>query len=174
VCCGLVVVYTRLVGAAPPGRRADATVMGYDAAGRFETLRKGSNELICLADDPRDPAFSVACYHRDLEPFMARGRELTAKGVEGQERESTRWKEIESGTLVMSREPRTLAVVTGDGFDAAAGAITNAYTRWVVYMPFATGESTGISTTPVPGGPWLMFPGKAGAHVMINPLRPAK
>jgi hypothetical protein len=157
--------------AAPAESRADATVRGVDGSGTLQTLRQGTNEIVCLADDPRDPAFSVACYHQDLEPFMTRGRELTAKGVTGQEREDIRWKEIEAGTLKMSREPRTLSVVTGDGFDAASGTIANAYTRWVVYLPFATGESTGISTTPVPGGPWLMFPGKAGAHVMINPLR---
>ena len=74
----------------------------------------------------------------------------------------------------MPREPRSLAVLTGGGFDAATGQIADAYTRWVVYAPFATPESTGLSTTPVPGGPWLMYPGKAGAHIMINPSKPAK
>ena len=42
------------------------------------------------------------------------------------------------------------------------------------YTPYATPEQTGISATPVPGGPWMMYPGKAGAHVMINPPRPPK
>ena len=105
---------------------------------------------------------------------MARGRELAAQGVKGPEREELRWKEIEAGTLKMPREPRTLCVMTGKGFDAATGQIADAYSRWVVYTPYATPESTGISTTPVPGGPWLMYPGKAGAHIMINPARPPK
>ena len=35
---------------------------------------------------------------------MARGRELAAKGVKGKQREETRWKEIESGAMEMSRE----------------------------------------------------------------------
>ena len=48
-----------------------------------------------------------------------------------------------------------------------------AYTRWVIYMPFATPDSTGLSLTPMPGGPWLMYPGKH-AHIMINPPRPPK
>ena len=61
----------------------------------------------------------------------------------------------------MPREPRSLCVVSGTGFDAASGTIAEAYTRWVVYTPFATPESTGLSLTPVPGGPWLMYPGKA-------------
>jgi hypothetical protein len=160
--------------AAPADRRADATVLGYDARGMLITLRKGTNDQICLADDPRDKSFSVACYHKDLEPFMARGRDLAAQGLKGMPREDVRWKEIESGKLAMPREPRTLAVLTGTSFDAATGQVTDAYTRWVVYTPFATPDSTGLSTTPVPGGPWLMYPGKAGAHIMINPSKPAK
>jgi hypothetical protein len=138
------------------------------------TLRQGSNDLVCLADDPRDKAFSVACYHKDLEPFMARGRELVAQGITGQQREELRWKEIETGKLAMPREPRSLYVLTGTGFEAASGQVTDAYTRWVVYAPFATPESTGLSTMPVPGGPWLMFPGKPSAHIMINPPKPER
>ena len=160
--------------AAPADRRAAATVLGYDTKGTLVTLRKGTNDQVCLADDPRDKAFSVACYHKDLEPFMARGRELVAQGVKGSAREETRWKEIEAGTLAMSKEPRSLCVVTGSGFDATAGQITDGYTRWVVYTPFATPESTGLSTTPIPGGPWLMNAGKPSAHIMINPPRPPK
>jgi hypothetical protein len=158
--------------AAPVDRRAAATVLGYDAEGKLVTLRKGTNDQICLADDPREKAFSVACYHQDLEPFMARGREIVAQGVKGAAREEIRWKEIEAGTLKMPREPRSLSVVTGSGFDAASGQITESYNRWVIYTPFATPDSTGLAATPVPGGPWLMYPGKAGAHIMINPPRP--
>jgi hypothetical protein len=160
--------------AAPKDRQAGAKVLGYDEKGALVTLREGTNDQICLADDPKDAAFSVACYHKDLEPFMARGRELAAQGVKGTEREEMRWKEIDAGTLKMAREPRNLCVISGKGFDAATGQIAEAYTRWVVYTPYATPESTGISGTPVPGGPWLMFPGKPTAHIMINPPRPQK
>jgi hypothetical protein len=162
------------VQAAPEELRAEATVLGYDQQGVLVPLRKGANELVCLADDPRDQSFSVACYHKDLEPFMARGRELRAKGITGKERDQTRWKEIEAGTLFMSREPRTLYVLSGKGFDASAGMVIDPYRRWVIYCPFATAASTGLSTMPVPGGPWLMFPGEAGAHIMISPPRDEK
>jgi hypothetical protein len=165
---------TAAVLAAPEDRRAGATVLGYDGTGTLVTLRQGTNDLVCLADDPRDEAFSVACYHKDLEPFMARGRELRAQGVTGKEREERRWKEIDAGTLKMPREPRSLYVLTGTGFDAAAGKVADSYTRWVLYTPYATPESTGLPTKPtVPGGPWLMFPGTAGAHVMISPKKDA-
>jgi hypothetical protein len=154
--------------AAPKERRAAATVLGYNAKGEVITLRKGTNDLICLADDPHDKSFSVACYHKDLEPFMARGRELAAQGVTGKQRHEMRAKEVQEGKVPMSREARMLYVLTGSGYDAAKGEVIDSYLRWVVYVPFATPESTGLSTTSGPG-PWLMYPGTAGAHIMINP-----
>src|SRR5688500_13898844 len=66
--------------AAPKADREAATVLGYDASGAVVTLRQGTNSFICLADDPKGRGFSVACYHKDLEPFMARGRALAAQG----------------------------------------------------------------------------------------------
>ncbi|MEP7272243.1 MAG: hypothetical protein ABI882_12135 [Acidobacteriota bacterium] len=156
--------------AAPEERRAGAAVLGYDAQGKVVELRKGSNDLICLADKPGDARFSVACYHKDLEPYMARGRELELQGIAGGERnEKYRWKEVKEGTLKMSREPRMMYVVTGKGFDAVTGTVTNSSIRWVLYWPFATGESTGLSTKSKRGEPWLMDAGTPGAHVMISP-----
>jgi hypothetical protein len=156
--------------AAPKERRADATVLGYTASGELTTLRKGTNDLVCLASDPKQKAFSVACYHKDLEPFMARGRELDAQGVKGKARHEQRWKEVEEGKVKMPREARMLYVLTGKGYDSAKGEVTDSYLRWVVYVPFATPESTGLSTQPAaPGAPWLMYPGTAGAHIMISP-----
>jgi hypothetical protein len=160
--------------AAPADRRAAAGVLGYDASGALVTLREAGNDQICLADNPKESGFTVACYHKDLEPFMARGRALAAESVKTTDREDIRAKEIVAGTLKMAKEPRSLCVVTGTGFDAATSTIAGAYTRWVVYTPFATPESTGLSITPVPGGPWLMYPGKGTAHIMINPARPPK
>src|SRR5437879_6471551 len=94
--------------AAPKERRTDATVLGYNDKGEVVTLRKGSGDLICLADDPADKTFSVACYHKDLEPFMARGRELAKQGTKGKDRHEMRWKEVEQGKVPIPREPRLL------------------------------------------------------------------
>ncbi|MEZ5363557.1 MAG: hypothetical protein R2748_14745 [Bryobacterales bacterium] len=154
--------------AAPKELREGAGVLGWTAAGKVVELRKGSNELLCLADDPRDENFSVACYHKDLEPFMARGRELADQGHKGKERHEIRWKDVDEGRVKMPREPRMLYVMTGKGFDATKGEVTDSYLRWVVYVPYATPESTGL---PVTSGnaPWLMYPGTAGAHIMISP-----
>ncbi len=159
------------VQAAPEGLRAGATVLGYDTAGELGVLREGSNELHCLADTPGDDGFSVACYHKDLEPFMARGRELSAEGYKGKERHQIRWKDVDQGRVKMPRAPRMLYVITGKGYDPSKDAIIEPYLRWVIYTPYATPESLGIPGTP-DDGPWLMYPGTAGAHIMMSPPKP--
>jgi hypothetical protein len=157
--------------AAPVELREGAAVLGYDAQGGRVWLREGKNEMVCLATDPTKTAFNVACYHKDLEPFMARGRELLAQKVTGAKRNEIRFKEVEDGKLALPREPRTLYVLTGTSFDNASGKVQDPYLRWVIYVPFATPESTGLSTKGSDGAPWLMSPGTAGAHIMISPPR---
>lgn len=161
--------------AAPEDQRAGAAVLGYDSEGSLVTLRAGSNEIVCLGDDPGDDRFSVACYHRSLEPYMARGRELTAQGTtDGTERNRIRWKEAEEGTLQMPESPATLYVLTGSGYDPQSRTVADSYLRFVLYTPWATIESTGLSAKPLgPGSPWLMYPGTPGAHIMISPPAPA-
>jgi hypothetical protein len=160
--------------AAPAELREGAAVLGYNAKGELVTLREGKNEMICLASDPAKSAFSAACYHRELEPYMARGRELLAQNITGQPRNDIRWKEVADGKLKLPREPRTLYVLTGTGFDPASGKVTDPYLRWVIYVPYATPQSTGLSTKASDGAPWLMSPGTAGAHIMINPPKNSK
>ena len=157
--------------AAPAELREGAAVLGYDAQGGRIQIRGGNNELICLATDPTKTDFNVACYHKDLEPFMARGRELLAQKVTGAKRNEIRFKEVEDGKLPMPREPRTLYVLTGASFDAASGQVRDPYLRWVIYVPFATPQSTGLSTKASESAPWLMSPGTAGAHIMISPAK---
>ena len=158
------------VQAAPDDRRAGARVLGYDSQGAVTELRAGSNDLVCLADQPNDEKWSVACYHESLEPFMRRGRELEAAGVTGDERMKRRWSEADAGTLAMPKTPATLYALSGSRFDPATGKVVDPYLRYVVYTPWATAASTGLPLSPPgPGGPWIMFPGTAGAHIMITP-----
>lgn len=155
----------------PAELRDGATVLGYDAAGALVTLRKGTGDMHCLADDPRDAEnFHVACYHKAMEPFMARGRALRAAGTKGDQVDSVRFREIRSGRLAMPRGAWSLYSLTGkaSGWDAATGTLTGARPLFVLYMPFATVASTGVSAKPGKG-PWLMFPGTPKAHLMITP-----
>ncbi len=145
------------------GDRDGATVMGFDAESNIFLLRKGTNKLICLADDPNNKGFSVACYHEDLEPFMERGRTLRAQGKDRGEVEKIREEEAKAGKLKMPEKASTLYVMSGVDKESAN-------LRWVVYIPWATAETTGLPIKPlVAGGPWIMFPGTYRAHIMITP-----
>lgn len=158
--------------AAPDDKKDSATVYGYSPNKELVLLRKGTNELICLCDDPAQPGFSVACYQRDLEPFMQRGRELRKQGKSTEEIFNIREQEVKEGKLIMPKAPATLFVYSAGAkdYDPIKGEVKNGYLRSVIYIPYATAESTGLPTRPqAPGLPWIMNPGTHGAHIMINP-----
>ena len=157
--------------AAPNDLRASATVLGYAADGKLVTLRKGTGALICLADDPKQEQFHVACYHRALEPFMARGRALRAQGITGDRVDTVRFKEIRSGKLAMPKSPAVLYTLTGPAgsYDAATNSAAKARPLFVVYIPYATPQSLGLSAQPAEGTPWVMYPGTPKAHIMFIP-----
>ena len=157
---------------APAEKKDSATVYGYSPDKEFILLRKGTNELICLADDPDQPGFSVACYHKDLEPFMQRGRELRKQNKTFEEIFATREKEAKSGKLLMPKQPTTLFVYSAskEDYNEATGDVKKGYLRSVIYIPYATSQSTGLPLKPeAPGLPWMMNPGTHAAHIMINP-----
>lgn len=158
--------------AAPIEGRDGATVYGYSESGEFMTLRQGTNEFICVADDPQKDGFQTVCYHESLEPMMARGRELAKEGKSRNEKEAIREKEAKSGEMSLPESPATLHIFYGKTakFNDETGLVENAKYRYVVYIPYATQESTGLSLSPNESShPWLMFPGKYNAHIMITP-----
>lgn len=164
---------TAAVAPLPDGLREGAEVRGWREGG-LVVLRPGSNGMICLADDPSDDRFHVACYHEALEPFMERGRELTAQGLDRAAKDSIRLAEADAGTLAMPEFPAALYSLTGpaSAFDATTGAVTGARPLYVLYMPYMTGEATGLSPVAAESRPWIMFPGKASSHIMIVPPQP--
>jgi hypothetical protein len=105
---------------------------------------------------------------------MERGRVLKRQGKNFQEIFDIREQEAKSGKLILPKQPASLVVLTAatEDYNAANGEVKNTYSRSVVYIPFATAESTGLPAKPTtPGMPWIMNPGTARAHIMIDPPR---
>lgn len=155
--------------ASPKSFRADATVLGFDAAGKLVTLRTGTGSMICLMSDPKSNEFHPACYQNGMEPFMARGRELRTQGVKNVD--SVRFAETKSGKLKVPTQAATLWAMDGpmSGVNVAAGTVTAAVKpRVAVYMPYATAASTGLPDQPLANGPWLMDAGTPKAHIMFT------
>lgn len=137
-------------------------VYGYLPNGEFGVLREGSNNLICLADDPKKKGISVSCYAKDLDPFMKRGRELTAAGKDVREKREIRGTEVAQGKLQMPLVPSMTYIYYGEeeDYDQRTGLLENGQFRYVIYTPFATTQSTGLPDKPhAKGMPWLMDPG---------------
>ena len=158
--------------AAPEMYRDGATVLGYNQEGKLVTLREGNNGMVCLADDPNKEGINVACYGAELEPFMARGRELAAEGKSNEEKREARKNEIEAGALKMPSEPSMVYIMAGEekDYSAETGELLKSKIRYVIYKPYMTGESTGLPTKPqAPGMPWLMDAGTHRSHIMITP-----
>lgn len=156
-----------------PGEfRENARVLGYHAdEHKLVELRAGTGPFTCLATDPSNKGFHVACYHKSLEPFMLRGRELRASGVKGDQVDSARFAEVRKGKLKMPTQAASLYSLTGPAgsFNASTGTTTGARSLFVVYMPGATTATTGLSAKPAEGTPWIMYPGTPKAHIMFVP-----
>ena len=127
--------------------------------------------MICLAPDPAQKNFHSACYHKGMEPFMARGRALRDQGVKGGQVDTVRFAEVKAGKIKMPTQPSMLYQIFGGTFDAETGKVTGGSLLYVTYIPFATPMTTGLSAKPskeTPSAPWIMWPGTPKAHIMYS------
>ena len=155
--------------ALPDGMRANATVMGWKTAGKLEVLRQGTNGMNCLAQFAVEENFHISCYHEGMEPFMLRGRQLREQGVTGAQVDSVRFREVREGKLKMPMQAAMYQLCgTKTSWDPETGKLTGTRSLFVVYIPGATAQSSGLSTAPQQSGPWLMFPGTPKAHIMLQ------
>ena len=140
----------------PDDLRAGATVIRYDSAGNKFVLREGTNHMVCSADSPSE-GFSVRCYPKALQGFRDKLEEL-ADATEDEFRDIVS-AEITQGKLSVPDRAVSYAI--------RGAELENALPLTVVYLPGATAESTGLTTTPSHYRPWLMFAGTPAAHIMI-------
>ena len=102
---------------------------------------------------------------------MARGRELRADGKDEKEIFEIREAEMKSGKLKITAGS-TLNIYYGPNtmYDPETSKVDGAQRRYVVYLPWATSETTGLPESPdAPDDPWIMNPGTHRAHIMITP-----
>ena len=157
--------------AAPAESRAGAKVYGYDAAGKFIVLREGTNGYICLGPQFNSAMYTAFCYPESLEPFMARGRALSAANKD-EDKDKIREEEFKAGKLSIPQTPTTMYSYYGSAnqLNPATGEMADAKRRYVIYMPYAKAADLGLSNQPNSlGSPWLMGEGTYKAHIMISP-----
>jgi hypothetical protein len=147
--------------ALPEALRDEAAVIGYNQAGEQIELRKGSNDMICWADDPElsndKGKIYIVCFPKSLEPYMTRIRKLRLNGVSNvYDSLST---EIEFGLINIPK----LAV----RYTLRGHSHEGALPLTIIHVPYATTESTGFSSEIDNFRPWLMWEGTPHAHIMV-------
>lgn len=160
------------VQAAPEIYQESAKVIGYNQEGELTTLRKGENDMVCLASNPDSDRISATCFGKQLEPFMKRGRELDIEGKSTKEKREIRQNEVKEGQWEMPSDPVILYVLDGklENYNPETGDLKDGKVRYVIHKANMTTEETGFPDKPQgKGAPWLMDAGTLRSHIMITP-----
>lgn len=158
----------------PADLRAGATVVRV-RDGRPDTLRAGTNPMVCFADTPADTLVDVRCYHTTLVPLIYRARQIGGPSLQDSTLDRRMRAELQAGRLVLPA-PTAGYRILGPlrAYDASSNTIGPELDRWQsLHIPFATSLTTGLGESENGSEPYLMSGGTWWAHVMImeQPLR---
>ena len=150
----------KAVAAAPRQMQAAATVIKWKSDFTYDTLRKGTNRMVCY-ERPTvggQPAFSVECTSiANLERVSQSLKMETITNA--QERQAAfeaaekagKWTKPEFGSVFYSMT----------GADQATARV-----HATIAVPGATAQSLGLPENGNQGGAWLMNAGTSAAHIM--------
>lgn len=140
--------------AAPMHIGKDATVITFDAAGKMVTLRAGTNDFTCMADNPNSPGEDPMC--------------LDKPGMQW----ATSW---------MNKEPKPANTEPGLAYMLKGGSDVSATDPWatdtqsfidspphIMILWAFDAEKSGLPTKPQKTGTWIMWGGTPYAHLMVN------
>jgi len=146
---------------APRNMKEGATVIKWKADGTYDTLKKGTNRLVCYdrSGDPGQQPFSVQCtsianldrvkQNRKFEAIADKTARQAA--IDAAEKDGTRAKpEFGSVWLTMNAPDKEHA--------------TRVHTT--IAVPGATSQSMGLPDNNKQGGVWIMNAGTSTAHLM--------
>jgi len=149
--------------AAPASLKDQATVIKWKKDFTYDTLRKGTNRLVCYdrSGFPLQQPFSVQCtslanLEREAQNLKAEASGERAKSEEmlnAMEKDGTRAKP-EFGSM-------WYAVAGPDREHARPES------HITIAVPFATAQSTGLPDNGRQGGAWIMNAGTMKAHIMV-------
>jgi hypothetical protein len=147
---------------APRQMKEGATVIKWKADGTYDTLKKGTNRLVCYdrSGEPGQQPFSVQCtsianldrVKQNLKFEAIADKTARQAAIDAAEKDGTRAKpEFGSVWLTMNAPDKEHA--------------TRVHTT--VAVPGATAQSMGLPDNNKQGGIWIMNAGTSTAHLMI-------
>lgn len=145
--------------AAPANLRDQATVIKWKPDFTYDTLRKGTNRLVCFDKSglPGQPPFMIECASIGNLDRVAQNLKFEAMGdkkqaaLDAAEKDETRIKP-EYGSVWYHLQ--------GPDRERARAHVT-------IALPGATTQSTGLPDNNKQGGAWIMNAGTTTAHLMI-------
>jgi hypothetical protein len=143
--------------AAPAQLKAGATVIKWKADDTYDTLKKGTNKLVCYDKSglPGEPAYLVDCTSLGNLPRAAQNLKFEAMGAKKQAALDAAEKD---GTRVKPE--------FGSVWYHSMGDPANPRTHMTIAVPGATTKTLGLPESGASGGVWIMNAGTTTAHLM--------
>jgi len=150
----------RALAAAPQQMREGATVIKWKPDYTYDTLKKGTNRLVCYdrSGEPGRQPFAVQCTSIANLDRVAQNRKFEAISDKAAKQAAIDAAEM-NGTRVKPEYGSVFYMLNGPDQEHARGHVT-------IALPGATAQSIGLPDNPKQGGAWLMNAGTTTAHLM--------
>ena len=146
--------------AAPPNLREGATVIKWKSDYTYETLRKGTNRLVCMdrSGQPSQQPFMIECTSIANLDRLAQNMKFEAE-TDKVKRQALLDAAEANGTRVKPEFGSVWYHVMGPDREHMRNHMT-------IAVPGATTQSMGLPDNPKQGGVWIMNAGTTTAHLM--------
>lgn len=147
--------------AAPRPAKEGATVIKWNADYTYETVRKGTNAIVCYdqSGQPTEQPFSVQCTSLTNLPRVAQNKKFEAE-TDREKRNAAIATAEKDGSRIKPEYGSVFWNLSGKDQESARAHMT-------VAVPGATTASTGLPDNNKMGGAWIMGAGTTGAHIML-------
>jgi hypothetical protein len=149
------------LAAAPANMRDGAMVVKWKADGTYDTLRPGTNRLVCYdqSGEPSEQPFSSQCTSVGNLDRVKQNKQYEAKEADRAKREAALAELEKAGTRVKPEFGSVFYTLSGKDQASARRHVT-------IAVPGATTATLGLPDNGKMGGAWIMGAGTTGAHIM--------
>jgi hypothetical protein len=149
------------LAAAPANMRDGAMVIKWKADGTYDTLRPGTNRLMCYdqSGEPSEQPFSSQCTSVGNLDRVKQNKQYEAMEADRAKREAALGELEKAGTRVKPEFGSVFYTMSGKDHATARRHVT-------IAVPGATTASLGLPDNGKTGGAWIMGAGTSGAHIM--------
>jgi hypothetical protein len=150
----------RALAAAPRQMKDGATVVKWKPDNTYDTLKKGTNRLVCYdrSGEPGRQAFAVQCTSIGNLDRVAQNRKFEAM-QDKTARQAAIDEAEKNGTRVKPEFGSVWLDMNGPDQE-------HAHIHTTIAVPGATAQSLGLPDNPGKGGAWVMNAGTSTAHIM--------